>query len=122
MFGETMMVFCAVTAFGKTMQSHLQSWITATSPSPTPMPLAINTAMQRCLVKAIALDGIGLFIYAGEDLPPGSDARGEEMERVDPKQVSDLVAEFRAAMELDAPEEDTAQAVHFRRSLAHLYG
>ena len=25
--------------------------------------------MQRCLAKAIALHGIGLYIYAGEDLP-----------------------------------------------------
>jgi ADP-ribose pyrophosphatase YjhB (NUDIX family) len=27
--------------------------------------------MQRCLVKAIALHGLGLYIYAGEDLPEG---------------------------------------------------
>jgi len=25
--------------------------------------------MQRCLAKAISLHGIGLYIYAGEDLP-----------------------------------------------------
>jgi hypothetical protein len=25
--------------------------------------------MQRCLAKAIALHGIGLYLYAGEDLP-----------------------------------------------------
>jgi hypothetical protein len=25
--------------------------------------------MQRCLAKAIALHGIGLYIYAGEDIP-----------------------------------------------------
>ena len=54
-----------------------------------PDAFAINTAMQRCLVKAIALHGIGLYIYAGEDLPPGSDARGDEMQRVDTKLVSD---------------------------------
>jgi hypothetical protein len=29
----------------------------------------INIAMQRCLAKAISLHGIGLYIYAGEDLP-----------------------------------------------------
>lgn len=29
----------------------------------------INTSIQRCLVKAIALHGLGLYIYAGEDLP-----------------------------------------------------
>jgi hypothetical protein len=37
-----------------------------------PNAFQINTSIQRCLVKAIALaTGIGLFIYAGEDLPPG---------------------------------------------------
>jgi hypothetical protein len=34
-----------------------------------PDAFAVNTAMQRCLAKAIALHGIGLYIYAGEDLP-----------------------------------------------------
>jgi hypothetical protein len=31
--------------------------------------MAVNTAMQRCLVKAIALHGLALYIYSGEDLP-----------------------------------------------------
>ena len=30
----------------------------------------INTALMRCLVKNISLFGLGLYIYAGEDLPP----------------------------------------------------
>lgn len=34
-----------------------------------PTPFDINTSIQRCLVKAIALQGLGLNIYAGEDLP-----------------------------------------------------
>lgn len=29
----------------------------------------INTSIMRCLVKCIALHGLGLYIYAGEDLP-----------------------------------------------------
>jgi hypothetical protein len=29
----------------------------------------VNKAIQRCLVKAIAMHGLGLYIYAGEDLP-----------------------------------------------------
>ena len=31
--------------------------------------MQLNTAMQRCLAKAISLHGIGLYIYQGEDLP-----------------------------------------------------
>ena len=34
-----------------------------------PSSFATNTAMQRALVKAIALHGLGLYLYAGEDLP-----------------------------------------------------
>ena len=29
----------------------------------------VNKTIQRCTVKAIALHGLGLYIYAGEDLP-----------------------------------------------------
>jgi hypothetical protein len=39
-----------------------------------PTAFDINTSIQRCLVKAIALHGLGLYVYAGEDLPtPGED-------------------------------------------------
>lgn len=38
-------------------------------PIEKPTPFDINTSIQRCLVKAIALHGLGLYIYAGEDLP-----------------------------------------------------
>ena len=38
-------------------------------PVPKPDTFQVNTAIQRCLVKAIALHGLGLYIYAGEDLP-----------------------------------------------------
>lgn len=34
-----------------------------------PTAFDINTSIQRCLVKAIALHGLGLNLYAGEDLP-----------------------------------------------------
>jgi hypothetical protein len=36
-----------------------------------PSAFDINTSIQRCLVKAIALHGLGLYVYAGEDLPDG---------------------------------------------------
>lgn len=34
-----------------------------------PNAFDINTSIQRCLVKCIALHGLGLYVYAGEDLP-----------------------------------------------------
>ena len=34
-----------------------------------PDAFAVNTAVMRCLAKAISMHGLGLYIYAGEDLP-----------------------------------------------------
>jgi hypothetical protein len=48
----------------------------------------INKTIMRCLVKNIAMFGLGLYIYAGEDLP-------EEKEEINYKQlVADKVAEL----------------------------
>lgn len=68
-FGETMMVLCEVTAFGKRMTAQLPVMDHRNKAIANPDAFAVNTAMQRCLVKAIALHGLGLYIYAGEDLP-----------------------------------------------------
>ena len=38
-----------------------------------PNAFQVNTSIQRCLAKAIALHGLGLYIYAGEDLPTTPD-------------------------------------------------
>jgi hypothetical protein len=40
-------------------------------PIEQPTVFDINTSIQRALVKSIALHGLGLYIYAGEDLPVG---------------------------------------------------
>jgi hypothetical protein len=70
-FGETLMVRCVVTAFGKSMPSHLPVMDHRNKAIVKPDAFAVNTAMQRCLVKGIAMHGLGLYIYAGEDLPEG---------------------------------------------------
>lgn len=41
----------------------------AAIPSEKVNMMDVNKAIQRCTVKAIALHGLGLYIYAGEDLP-----------------------------------------------------
>jgi hypothetical protein len=46
-----------------------------------PNAFQINTSIQRCLVKAIALHGLGLYIYSGEDLPEQKELTQEEIER-----------------------------------------
>lgn len=49
-------------------------------PHPKPTSFDVNTSIQRALVKAIALHGLGLYIYAGEDLPPGDDTERKIVE------------------------------------------
>ena len=34
-----------------------------------PNAFDVNTAIMRCMTKALSLHGLGLYIYAGEDLP-----------------------------------------------------
>jgi|694.fasta_scaffold53358_2 hypothetical protein len=68
-FGDTLMVFCSVTAFGKIMTAQLPVLDYRNKAIINPDAMAVNTAMQRCLAKAIALHGIGLYIYSGEDIP-----------------------------------------------------
>lgn len=38
----------------------------------------VNKTIMRCLVKNLAMFGLGLYIYAGEDLPDDMDAMTEE--------------------------------------------
>ena len=68
-YSDTMMVFCTVKAFGKEMTAQLPVMDYKNKAILNPDAMSVNTAMQRCLAKAIALHGIGLYIYAGEDLP-----------------------------------------------------
>jgi len=67
-FNETMMVFCTVHAFGKSMKAQLPVMNYKNQAIKNPDAMAVNTAMQRCLAKAVALHGIGLYIFQGEDL------------------------------------------------------
>ena len=47
-----------------------------------PNAFQINTSIQRCLAKAIALHGLGLYIYAGEDLPVDDPLTTEEINKI----------------------------------------
>lgn len=42
----------------------------------------INKTIMRCLVKNIAMFGLGIYIYAGEDLPEGYEISKEEAKKI----------------------------------------
>lgn len=65
----TMMVHCDVTMFGKSIYMFLPVMNNVNKAIANPNAFDVNSAMMRCLVKAIAAHGLGLYIYAGEDLP-----------------------------------------------------
>ena len=47
----------------------------------------VNKAIQRSLTKALARHGLGLYIYAGEDLPEGAEAPAPK--KAAPKKLTD---------------------------------
>jgi hypothetical protein len=51
-----------------------------------PNAFQINTSIQRCLAKAIALHGLGLYIFRGEDLPDS-----DPLNEVQVKEISSLL-------------------------------
>jgi len=63
----------AVTVQGVTLSQIHPVLDSKNRPLAEPTVFDINTSIQRCLVKAIALHGLGLCVYAGEDLPNGED-------------------------------------------------
>lgn len=77
LYGDTMMVFCNVTAFGKTMKMHLPVMDNRNNALKNPDARKISDSMMRALAKCIACFGIGLYIYAGSDLPDVDADTGE---------------------------------------------
>jgi hypothetical protein len=65
----TAMVFVTVTMFNKPMTCQLPVMDYRNKAIPKPDAFAVNTAIMRCMTKALALHGLGMYLYSGEDLP-----------------------------------------------------
>jgi hypothetical protein len=96
-FGDTVMVFCTVSAFGKSMTAQLPVMDYRNKAVPNPDAFAVNTAMQRCLAKAIALHGLGLSLYVGEDLWDDVDIEDTLIPDIKEIQTSKSPAELKVA-------------------------
>jgi len=68
----TAMVWVTVTMFDKPMTCQLPVMDYRNKAIPNPDAFQVNTAIMRCMTKALSLHGLGLYIYAGEDLPEES--------------------------------------------------
>src|SRR3990167_3331352 len=61
-----------------------------------PDAMDVNKAIMRCLAKAIAMHGLGLYIYSGEDLPEAD--------------VNDAIAAITASKDIDILKSHFAAA------------
>ena len=100
----TAMVFVTVRMFGKDMMCQLPVMDYRNKAIPNPDAFAVNTAIMRCMAKALALHGLGLYIYAGEDLPQDEPRApihtpkqgiGEDL----PVEEKEILQEFAASVE-----------------------
>jgi len=71
----TMEVYCKMIVFGDGGQRDVKRnmWLPVLNhqnkPIKDPNSFDVNNAKMRCLVKCLAMFGLGHYIYAGEDLP-----------------------------------------------------
>lgn len=77
--GETAIVHTSVTIKGLRRECMLPVMDNKNNAIKNPDARKISDAIMRCMTKAIAMHGLGLYIYAGEDLPDGAadDARAK---------------------------------------------
>lgn len=76
--GNSAIVWVAVTVFGKTIRVQLPILDYRNKCIASPNAFDVNTSIMRCLTKGIAMHGLGLYIYAGEDLPMEAAVAAEE--------------------------------------------
>ena len=110
--GGSYMVWVTVTMFDKPMTCMLPVLDFRNKPIPTPNAFDVNSSIMRCLVKAIAMHGLGLYIYAGEDLP-----MEDNPEPVTIKPVTEQ-GESKAEVKMDTGSAD-ANSRLFAESMMH---
>lgn len=86
----TAMVWVTVTMFGKPMTCFLPVMDHRNKPITNPDAFQVNTAIMRCMTKGLALHGLGLYIYAGEDLPEEEAAAPVIVKAVTQKATADV--------------------------------
>lgn len=74
----------------------------------------INTTIMRCLVKNIAMFGLGLYIYAGEDLPELSETTiAEKKAEENAKKASAMKTRIKELLNQIDPAVDTSKFKDF---------
>ncbi|MCU4409642.1 DUF1071 domain-containing protein [Acinetobacter oleivorans] len=116
----SMMVHCDVTVFGKTMYMFLPVMDHRNKAIVKPNAFDINKAMMRCLVKGIAVHGLGLYIYAGEDLPEEEKAQQTAAQPQQQQTPQNRQQQPNAAQQLTAEFQQALQAIQHTQNEADL--
>jgi Protein of unknown function (DUF1071) len=77
--GDTAMVHTSVTIHGVRRECLLPVMDNRNNAVKSPDARKVSDAIMRCMTKAIAMHGLGLYIYAGEDLPETTDQEPQRM-------------------------------------------
>ena len=114
-------IWCTVTVIAGDKSHKRDCWLPVmdhrNNAVKNPDARAISDTRQRCLVKCLALHGLGLYIYAGEDLPSAekdaASAEAKAKAEADAKAVEDaqqnLLADCTAKLE-ECPDKATLRA------------
>jgi len=107
----SVMVYCEVTIDGCSRLMWLPVMDYKNRAIPNPNSFQVNTARMRCLVKCLAMFGLGHYIYAGEDLPSAEADKAaekiakERAESIKPANIEQLVRIDELIKETDADVE-----------------
>lgn len=115
----TAMVWVRVTMFGKEMACFLPVMDHRNKPIQTPDAFQVNTAIMRCMTKALALHGLGLHIYAGEDLPMAEEKPKEDKPKAETK--SEKKAESKPETPSEQKQDEQKPEATADRASAELF-
>ena len=107
----SVMVYCTVTIDGLSRQMWLPVMDFKNQAILNPDAVQVNKAKMRCLVKCLAMFGLGHYIYAGEDLPSAEADKAaekiakERAESIKPANIEQLVRIDELIKETDADVE-----------------
>lgn len=93
-------------------------------PISDPDAFQVNTAIMRCMTKCLALFGLGLYVYAGEDVPEDSEEKKEVKNETvkDPKDSDESLMLFAEGIlkHISLQETDAALRSYWKANAVYL--
>ena len=109
-------VRCVLTVGGYSRKMWLPVMDHRNNAIKNPDARAVNDAKMRCLVKAMALFGLGHYIYAGEDLPQTAAAPEKKPVQQGNDALEKLLATITGAKDLDTLKSAFTKATRYAKN------